>query len=146
MNQTPELKAYNQDEKDFYRWVRTWLHRNEKRVHIVRLESTVGPGVPDLSVSIGGIEFWIELKIVLPHGVLLRKEQYAWMVKRDLCGGTCLCVAWCKEARVVMIWRVSRNLTVRPYGESKKYVMIDEPADWSYMKRDIPDLIKLIYE
>lgn len=70
-------------ESTFYKWIAAAL----QPAHIQRIESACGRGIPDMNVCADNKEFWVELKIVKHGSVYLRKEQYAWGLKRARQGG-----------------------------------------------------------
>ena len=134
MNQTAELKDYKTDEKKFYAWLRDGLS-NMSNMHIQRIENTTSPGVPDINVAnmnaadkamgltTGNIEVWIELKMVLPEGIVIRKEQYAWGIKRSMCGGNVFILAYDIEKETIRI-HMFPHIIVKPRGTQEKYVTI----------------------
>ena len=122
------LKAYNQNEKRFYEFIRHALRDK----FVQRIETSTGSGVPDL--FIGGLPYgdWFELKIVLKRGVLLRREQYAWAMRYSLkCGEAVVLLALDMIERKISSWRMSHSamfphIDVEPCG--KKYVkVLNEP-------------------
>jgi hypothetical protein len=50
-----------------------------------RIENTLERGTPDLHYFLNGSDYWIELKA--SNGLLVRKEQVVWHLKRNVCGG-----------------------------------------------------------
>jgi len=125
------LRAYNQDEKRFYEFVRRSL---QPYCFIQRIESATTSGIPDLWLAHRTFSCWVELKMVLSSGVLLRKEQYAWAMKLSAkTPEDVRILALDKKERVINLWTVGYNrefnhIDVEPYGRSKKYVRIlNEP-------------------
>jgi len=125
---TPELKSYNEDEKKFYTWIRGVL----KSCHVQRIETTTGPGVPDLNVCHNAQEMWIELKMVIKQGILLRKEQYGWGMKRAIHGGYVYVMALNKDAGIIHVWLYPK-IDVSSYND--KYVKIESQPHASFVKK-----------
>lgn len=79
-------------EKNFYNRLRNNLSGN--LVHLQRIESGTGQGIPDVNYCILGAEGWIELKsftrknkkgtVRIPK---LRDKQCAWLFRRRMCRG-----------------------------------------------------------
>lgn len=74
------------------------LNRRLPEVHWQRIENTIGNGVPDVNGCFGGVDFWIELKVL--EGVRKRSfrrplsgPQCAWLTKRWRAGGACFVMA-----------------------------------------------------
>ncbi len=69
------------------------LRRRLPRAHFQRIESRVGPGVPDVNMCYRGCESWIELKVVSrpklggPIHPRVRAAQVAWLARRRKAGG-----------------------------------------------------------
>jgi hypothetical protein len=69
------------------------LRRRVPRAHFQRIESRVGPGVPDVNMCYRGVESWLELKVVKrpkrggPIKPRVRAAQVAWLARRRKAGG-----------------------------------------------------------
>jgi hypothetical protein len=69
------------------------LRRRVPRAHFQRIESRVGPGVPDVNMCYRGVESWLELKVVKrpkrggPLHPRVRAAQVAWLARRRKAGG-----------------------------------------------------------
>lgn len=142
MTLTEDLKPYKTDEKKFYAWFRDGLAKSG-RIHIQRIENTVSPGVPDINICDGESqqESWIELKILLPEGIVLRKEQYAWGMKRAFCGGNVYIISLDVIQDVINIYvfprtELDRRLDIEPRGNQNKYVRIVSEPHWVTIKRN----------
>lgn len=98
------------EERGFYEWLRG---RMDHTVHVQRIENTTSSGVPDLNMCCQGREVWIELKVKLKQGILLRKEQYAWLHKRGDAMGTGMVVV--KDGDDFEI-HLGHLLTIEPYS------------------------------
>lgn len=96
-------------------------HMKGHGAHCQRIENTVGSGVPDINVCLLGMEAWAELKMIIPVGVLLRKEQYAWGMRRAQAGGTVVVIA--DDGDFFHCWKFP-DVQVEAYGNSDKYVRI----------------------
>lgn len=77
-------------EQKFYQWFRKQLPPG---ADCVRIENTVGGGMPDVNVCWRGIELWIELKVHMRGLVLLRPDQFAWLNRRAAASGRVFVVA-----------------------------------------------------
>lgn len=110
-------------EAKFSKWLMKWLDASG---HAQRLESTTSNGIPDINFCLnGGYELWIETKIGCPdkHDVILRKEQYAWGMRRAQVGGHVLILAYCQCHEKISTFKFP-NIAVKPYGKEGKYVKI----------------------
>jgi hypothetical protein len=88
----------------------------------LRVENGVALGVPDINVCYQGLEVWIEAKLELPQGVLLRKFQYAWGIKRTGFGGVVFLIAQCyTRPSIFLVWPWD-GIKVQPYGNYLKVV------------------------
>ena len=92
------------------------------KADVCRVENGVGAGMPDINICLLGMEVWIESKIHLgSRGVLLRKEQYAWGLRRANAGGSVFVVAFDETARY-HVWHYPHFQVVPVAGD--KYVRI----------------------
>lgn len=104
------------------------------QVHWTRIENSVGSGMPDLNGCINGIEFWVELKLVLPAGVLLRPMQYAWSHVRHRYGGRIFILAMDERKKLIHLYRPPYKIE-----ECGKYLRlindplttIERPFNWN---------------
>ena len=105
-------------EQDFSIWLRGKLPG-----HIQRIETTTGNGVPDINWCNDGNEIWIETKIEKTGSALLEKEQFAWGMRRQVCGGRVVVIS-CRWDNMLKIWKFP--LRVEQHG---KYLKIISPPD-----------------
>ena len=113
-----------EDEKDLYREIATWFPRG----HVQRIETTTGSGIPDINICLQSKEIWVEAKMVLPAGVILRKEQFAWGHRRVADGGQVFVLAYNANEWMFYIWKFP-DIQVSPWHNDAKYVRIDnKPA------------------
>jgi hypothetical protein len=89
------------DEGLFYKW----LKEEFKDWHFQRIESTTGPGIPDVHLCANGVELWIELKALKLTNVQIRKYQYSWMQNRANHGGNVWLWNWDRNENIVQCWR-----------------------------------------
>lgn len=88
-------------ETRFYKHLKTILPQDW---FLQRIETTTGVGIPDLNVLIPHLgDFWAELKYSPMTSVKLRKEQYAWLKKRQYLGGKA-CVINKDKKGAIGIW------------------------------------------
>jgi len=127
------LKPHNQEEKKFTAWFKDCMHG----CFWQRIETTTANGVPDLYLKIPDMidgHRWIELKIYLKgKGVILRKHQYAWLVRARISGIEAM-VMVLKDDIVEFYYKPE----VEPYGgKAMKYVRItSKPFATVPKKRD----------
>lgn len=80
MSKTPEQRTHD------------WLKALPPDFDLQRIETSTTNGVPDLNLIVGGKEIWLEIK-ALPEskfrGIKVRKEQFAWMMRRTNRRGRC---------------------------------------------------------
>ena len=119
----------HQREHKFHQYLRNKLR---DIAHLQRIESTTGAGIPDLMGCSLGRYAWIELKVMLKQGVLLRREQYAWGLRHAKYQGRCLIVA--ENGDLIYVWKFP-NVSVEPY--QKKYAKIVNDPAYTISKREI---------
>lgn len=110
------------DEKELYQKLRDMLAPCD----FVRIENGVGTGLPDINACYKGCEIWIEAKMTLPQGVLLRKFQHAWCLRRHAHGGIVYVIAYAHAHPnaewpwpVLNVWKYV-DVGVMPQGEYLK--------------------------
>src|SRR6266550_5439963 len=110
-------------ETQLNQWISSALHP----AHVQRIETSTAAGVPDMNVCHEGHEFWIESKLYIPgRGVLLRKEQYAWGMRRATVGGRAFVVYYCDPGSICIC--MFPHIQVLKVG---KYLVIDNlPLKW----------------
>jgi len=117
MSKTPERLVYD------------WLARNlPPECHCQRIECTTTPGIPDISLMAGGIEWWMEVKALrVGSGMKIRKEQYAWMARRSAVGGHC--VVFNRDNTGWQLWEIRPGKdNIQP--SSAGHVMIQRSPDF----------------
>jgi hypothetical protein len=127
----------NQEEKKLNQKLKAAL-----RGDYLRVENGVAEGVPDINICYQGCEVWIESKIVLPQGVLLRKHQFAWGVRRTNAGGMVFVIAWEPLNHYYRIWKF-KDIDVEKCGE---YLKISSQATWSLGDNEDQELQKLLFD
>jgi len=71
-------------ERRFYEWFKRTM---PKEWLLQRIETTTANGVPDLNLFIPLTgQLWLEFKSFRSGPIYIRKEQYAWIKKRQLLG------------------------------------------------------------
>lgn len=102
-------------ESTFKNWTLRGLPKNW---HAQTVETTTGRGIPDVNLCTPLGEVWIEFKAdrIRPH---LRPEQYAWIMRRNFCGGAAVVLHKTDEG-----WSLHSPLTwlVVPRGDSVEIV------------------------
>ena len=79
----------------YQRLRKSWATANSS-VHVTRIESWIGRGIPDVNWVHHGDEFWTELKVLRINGHFkesLKKEQVAWLLRHTRAGGNAWVVA-----------------------------------------------------
>lgn len=120
-----------------------WVRRQLSPCDYQRIEGA-SQGFPDVNACVDGYgEAWLELKVVTMGRTLLRKEQFAWGIRRHYHGGRCFVVSWHVKLDQIMVWRLRPNVAVEPYG---KYLSIVTAPEWaeSRKKLELPDGLKTI--
>lgn len=98
--------------------------RDKMPGHAVRIENATAIGMPDVNVCCRGIEAWFELKVWTEGaGILLRKEQWAWMNRRNVHRGVVWVLCWIEKSDKVIAIN-SPRIRVSAYGTQGKYVVI----------------------
>lgn len=123
MNRTPEQLANA--------WLKQKLPEN---YHVQRIETSTGSGVPDINMIVDGREVWMEVKAnqkTKAGYVRIRKEQYAWMKRRAMCGGVCVVVDREQEGKLTpswSLWGIRRDTPVVPSSDG--YVVIPKESEF----------------
>lgn len=129
----------NTPERDFYNYIRPHIPG-----HVQRVENSAGSGMPDVNVGYEGGEVWVELKATELNRVLLRKEQYAWSMRRYRAAGSRIYVVTGFED-MVGVWQFP-HVAVIPYGKAEKYVrIINDPAAKFHKSLVSNHLINLLF-
>ena len=87
-------------EAEFSKWL-----RSKMKGHTQRIESGVGAGIPDINWCHHGAEAWVETKLLVKGLALLRKEQYAWGMRRTANGGAVFVMALDPIRDQFMSWK-----------------------------------------
>jgi hypothetical protein len=124
------------DETELYQKLKKHL-----RGDFVRVENGVAQGVPDINVCFQGCEIWIEAKMWIPQGVLLRKHQFAWGVRRINSGGMVYVIAWHKLNHMIYVWPF-KDIDVEKCG---KYLKITTPPTYGLDDNDGVGLQSLLF-
>lgn len=112
-----------------------WLKRNIKDIDIQRIEVVTAQGVPDCNIAIKGRpgNIWVELKSL--KSVKLRKEQYAWGMRRTMLYDDDVYL-WNGFNGIVQIWKFPFN--AEPAGKDHLKPK-DQPKfefSYDYFKED----------
>ena len=115
MIETPDLKERNTPEKKFYATIFSWLHF---RGHLQRIETSTTSGVPDVNFCTSGIEVWMELKVCKDiEDLCIRKEQYAWCLRRSMAKGHVFIVALITGTGNTVFWEFPQTLIKKRTGK-----------------------------
>jgi hypothetical protein len=88
-----------------------------------RVESTTESGCPDISYAIGGIQGWIELKILHNDLLYFEKFQLAWLKKRLRHAHTNLWVFAADEAKLLVY--SAEQVLKAPRTRVTKWLVVD---------------------
>lgn len=116
------MKFAINSEAEFSAWI---LKNLNKMGHACRIENSIGSGFPDINVCQEGQETWLELKLGCFDAVLLRKEQFAWGMRRTAAGGRVRVFSYCKVHDAISVFVYP--LKVIAEGKTSKYVRIVSP-------------------
>lgn len=132
-----------QKEIKLWHWLKNKLSKHN--VDMQRIENTTGCGVPDVNACYKGSDAWIELKVHVKGMVVLRKEQYAWLVRRSNNDGNVMVIAHNTDDETIEIYLPP--FSARPWGNQAKYVALDSEPEYSYsLDVDSLLLIKAIFD
>lgn len=120
-------------EQKFYQWLRGCF---DPTFDWMRVENLVQPGTPDINVSRGGREVWIEAKV---DSLLIRKEQFAWGIRRSAVGGHVYLVYLEEISASIYLWKYP--ILCRPRGQ---YVQPIDPPD-CLVKNDRIGLVNYLF-
>lgn len=86
----------------------------------VRIENATQSGMPDINVCLNGSEVWIESKVQSreDEDPILRKEQYAWMMRRVRANGRCYVVHLSMDHNLY-VYDMSGCVAIVPRGDGK---------------------------
>jgi len=120
------------DEQKLNAWIREQLRDT---CDVVRVENTIGGGMPDLNICYQGREVWVESKVLVLGRVLIRKEQFAWGIRRSSHGGRVMVLAWHVCANTLYGWTYPR-VNVKEHG---KYLEItNDTAIYGFCDKSFP--------
>ena len=80
---------------------------------VLRVETNMDRGVPDMNACFQGSEIWIELKVPGGKKILLRPAQFAWGCRRHSKGGKVRLVVFGETELILYKY----PLQVQPCGE-----------------------------
>ena len=133
-----------QQKVKFWHWLKNKLGK-VKGIDMQRIENTTGSGVPDVSMCYKGTEAWVELKVYVQGNVVLRKEQYAWLIRRARANGNVMVMVCNPDAGAVEIFTPPFN--GRPWGNKSQYVALTNEPEFSFSKTiNINLLLKYLFE
>lgn len=115
------------------------------RVHgtCVRVENSAALGMPDIKATRDGIDAWIESKLVLPRGVLLRPIQYAQGTRMSNAGNRVFVVA--ALGNVLYIWRYPSRGSVLLVSKVGKYLRIDDVPGATFFRSDSEPIVNFLF-
>ena len=120
MPKGPEAKLWQQ------------LKKGLKNSHLVRIESRVDPGVPDVNGCTNGQTYWLELKVSKGNNIRLSKYQKAWIYERSKFGGKVFVLALTLPSSALKVYDSS---IVRGHGTPFPVLTLQHPYDWSKLEQ-----------
>lgn len=102
-------------ERNLWMWLREQAKPMlaAKRLHLCRVENSVGPGYPDVEGCLDGHNFHLELKGALrpanpksPIGMTWQPNQKPWLKKRWSVGGSCFALIRVGKGREIRRYMV----------------------------------------
>jgi hypothetical protein len=130
-------KALTEEDR-FREWIKSKLPSD---CHFQRIENVTSSGVPDTVLCWRGVTVWVELKC-LEKDVLLRKEQYAWGVRHQKCGGNVIVLNLIPSSDILEVYDF-RYLWVTPYAN--KYVRIVNTPPILRCARNYRPIVEVIF-
>ncbi len=101
-----------------------WIRSALEGADVARIENCVQLGMPDMNICLHGLECWVESKVANGRGIVLRKEQFAWGVRRAQHGGSVFIVARIHD-ELILLFKYP-NLSVRPRGDQRTLDVVSE--------------------
>jgi len=121
MAKGPEAKLWQQ------------LKKGLKNSHLVRIESRIGLGVPDVNGCTNGQTYWLELKVSKGKHIPLSKYQKAWIYERSKVGGKVfVLVTTLKECSLKVY---DSAVVLRGPGLPFPVLTLEYPYDWSKLEQ-----------
>lgn len=134
--------------KESYFWQQVKAGLESDDTHLSRIENTAGTGISDVTACHGGVEAWLELKVMHGNRLYFRNSQKTWIMKRTGVGGRVLIVARKDDDMIVWEGRAVMMSTHIPGTDSKSFsIHKDElpeplfqchkPFKWEGVKRAV---------
>ena len=105
------------------------VRKGLKDAHLVRIESRIGLGIPDVNGCINGKDFWLELKVIKGNSLRLSKFQKAWIYERLRVGGNVFVLARTLSVSALKVFDC--RTVVRGSGIPFPVLTLEKPYDWS---------------
>ena len=119
MAKGPEAKLWQQ------------LKKGLKNSHLVRIESRIGLGVPDVNGCTNGQTYWLELKVSKGKHIPLSKYQKAWIYERSRFGGKVFVLVTTLASSSLKVYDSN---VVRGHGLLFPVLTLEHPYDWSKLE------------
>ena len=119
MAKGPEAKLWQQ------------LKKGLKNSHLVRIESRIGLGVPDVNGCTNGQTYWLELKVSKGKHIPLSKYQKAWIYERSRFGGKVFVLVTTLASSSLKVYDSN---VVRGHGLPFPVLTLEHPYDWSKLE------------
>ena len=121
MAKGPEAKLWQQIKKGL------------KNSHLVRIESRIGLGVPDVNGCTNGQTYWLELKVSKGKHIPLSKYQKAWIYERSKVGGKVFVLVTTLKGSALKVYDCS--VVLRGPGFPFPVLVLEYPYDWSKLEQ-----------
>lgn len=112
------------NEQDLSAYVRAIF--SDRGEDFTRIETTTENGVPDMNVCSSGFDAWIEMKFIHRKVPVLRKEQYAWGLRRAQCGGLVIVLAYDPMDDMIKLYKFP-DIQVKSRGDNKTLDLVSRP-------------------
>ncbi len=121
MAKGPEAKLWQQIKKGL------------KNSHLVRIESRIGLGIPDVNGCTNGQTYWLELKVRKGKDIGLSKYQKAWIYERCKFGGKVFVLAQALKGSALKVYDCT--VVLRGPGFPFPVLTLEHPYDWSKLEQ-----------
>lgn len=120
-------------EASFYHSIRPGL---TKRGHVCRIENRVGSGMSDVNFAVGGLEFWLELKVAKGQKLYFETSQPIWIKERIKVGIMPL-ILWLSADETRMHLCLGSALLAADKEYIKKWVVVPchQMLGWSWDRK-----------
>ena len=118
------------------------VKKNLPNTHLQRIETGgTGRGIPDLNGCYKGVEFWVELMVVIAGiKIWLRPEQIGWLVKRSMHGGRSFVLVRTPDAQIYLYPGKDAREVLEEGLRRAPLLCLPKPYDWPKLLTVLVDL------